>query len=240
MEQVVNKLCVLIPAYNEEGSIKDTVIAIYSALSKSSINHEILVVNDNSTDNTLLELENLCNEVDSLRFVNSELENGFGNAVRYGLDKWNGDVVVIVMADASDCPNDIVKFYRAIVSENVDCIFGNRFITGGSTYNYPFLKLCLNRIFNNILRLFIDIHYNDYTNAFKMYKRVVIDHITPLKSSDFSLTIELPLKAIKNNFSYHVIPNLWWQRKVGYSKLNILKNVRSYFSVLISFINNKL
>ena len=93
---------------------------------------------------------------------------------------------------------------------------------------------------NTILMFIIDPEYNDYTNAFKMYKRKVIECITPLKSNDFSLTIEIPLKAIKNKFTYHIVPNKWRQRKVGYSKLNILKNVVSYMSVLINYLSNKL
>lgn len=240
MEQIDTKLSVLIPAYNEEEVIESTILEIHNTLSKSKINHEILVVNDNSTDNTLSVLNNQIQFIKTLRVITSEYNNGFGNAVKYGLENWHGDVIVIVMADASDSPNDIVMFFNYLIKENVDCVFGNRFISGGGTYKYPIFKLFLNRLFNNILRLFIDFNYNDYTNAFKMYRKDVIKSILPIKSEDFSLTIEIPLKVIKKGFKYSILPNKWNQRKFGESKLNIFKNSKSYFLVLFNFLTNRL
>ena len=240
MEKVDNKLCVLIPAFNEEGCIRQTVQAIHSTLSQHYINHEILVVNDNSTDRTMSYLESLGKSINNLKILSNEYGHGFGNTVRYGLDNWQGDIIVLAMGDQSDDPYDIVKFYQTMEVKNVDCIFGNRFIKGGKAINYPFIKLCLNRIFNTLLMITVDSRYNDYTNAFKMYKRKVIESITPLKSTDFELTIEIPLKAIKNKFSFHIVPNTWQQRKVGYSKLSILKNVNSYISILLKYLSNKL
>ena len=89
------KLSVVIPAYNEENSIEETVQDLHSTLTDEKIDHEILVVNDHSSDSTeavLLELES---KILNLRHINNPTPNGFGYAVRYGLNNFSGGVVVL-------------------------------------------------------------------------------------------------------------------------------------------------
>lgn len=234
------KLSVIIPSYNEELSIEDTILKIYDELFRNNINHEIIIINDNSTDNTISIVNNLCSTIDTLSIINNQYENGFGNAVKFGLDNWNGDIVAIMMADLSDSPKDLVLFYNTLLIDNVDCIFGSRFIEGGEVHNYPLIKLIVNRLFNYFLMIISLERYNDFTNAFKMYKRNVIEEIKPLNSSNFSLTIELSLKVISHGFTYKVIPNSWDQRKLGHSKLNLLKNAPQYIHIVYKYIFNKL
>lgn len=231
------KLSVVIPAHNEEGCIEGTVRGLHTRLSAEEIEHEILVVNDNSSDRTEEILRSLQHEIESLRYVNNTPPHGFGFAVRCGLDHFTGDAVAIYMADASDRPEDLVKFYRILVRDEVDCVFGSRFIRGGRTYDYPRLKLALNRAANTFVQLLFGLRYNDVTNAFKLYRRHVIDGARPLLSHHFNLTVELPLKAIVRGYSYRVVPNDWINRKAGVSKLSIEEMGSRYlFIVLYCFI----
>src|SRR5215218_10478685 len=118
-------LSVLIPAYNE-------------CLFKENIPHELLVVNDNSSDDTELVLEELAKSICTLRHItNHAPHNGFGFAVRMGLEHYKGDCVAIVMADLSDDPADLVLFYRNMVAEDLDCVFGSRFMKDSSVHDYP-------------------------------------------------------------------------------------------------------
>lgn len=233
-------LCVLVPAYNEEQNLSYTIKNIYQTLSESNISHNILVVNDHSTDGSENVLENLCSVVPTLKYVNNAYGRGFGNALRYGLDHWQGDIVAIMMADTSDDPKDVIHYYREIDQRNVDCVFGSRFIKGGSAKSYPPAKLVCNRIFNSLLRLFVDRKLNDFTNAFKAYRRVVIEDCKPFTSENFSLTVEIPLKALKRGYTYSIVPISWTQRKHGFSKLSILKNTPSYFRIFRLYLTNKL
>ena len=226
-------LSVVIPAFNEEGSIEKTITEIYNVLEKKKILHEILVVNDNSTDKTLKILEWLSKEIKTLKYYTNSGPNGFGYAVRYGLQKFSGDCVAIMMADLSDSPNDLVLFYNKMVKDNLDCVFGSRFIKGGKTVDYPVLKKIINRISNNIIRVLIGISYNDTTNAFKLYKKETIQGLKPIISPHFNLTIELPLKAIIRGYSYEVIPNSWHNRQHGVSKLKIREMGSRYFFILM-------
>lgn len=227
------KLSVLIPAYNESESITETIDQLEIAFSEVNIDHEIFIVNDNSKDNTLQVLENLSKKYSTVKYVTNTGANGFGYAVRYGLEHYTGDCVAIFMADLSDSPNDLIKFYNSMVEGNYDCVFGSRFIKGGELIDYPFVKKRINRLANLIIRIVMRIKYNDTTNAFKLYKRHTIDGLKPFLSPHFNLTIELPLKAIIRGYSYNVLPNSWTNRKYGESKLKIREMGSRYFFILM-------
>lgn len=227
------KLSVIIPAYNEEDSICETLCSLYSTLKRNNIEHEIFVVNDNSTDNTEKALIELQKSIPTLRYATNKGPNGFGFAVRYGLERFTGDCVAIMMADLSDSPEDLVKFYNTMKEENYDCVFGSRFIKGGKTIDYPFIKLIINRIANTIVRFVFRIKYNDCTNAFKLYKKETIEGLKPFLSPHFNLTLELPLKAIVRGYTYTVLPNSWTNRRQGISKLKIKEMGSRYFFILL-------
>ena len=226
------KLSVVIPAYNEEGSIAETVNKIYNKLLQHNIAHEILVVNDNSKDNTENILTELKKTIPTLNCCTNAGPNGFGFAVRYGLERFNGDCVAIMMADASDNPEDLIHFYNKML-EGYECVFGTRWSKGGKVNDYPLIKKIINRIANNIVRVFMGIRYNDATNAFKLYRREVIVGLKPFLSPHFNLTLELPLKAIIRGYTYTVLPNSWTNRKYGESKLKIKEFGSRYFFILL-------
>lgn len=227
------KLSIVIPAYNEEESIAETIHEIEQTLNQIKIDHEVFVVNDNSKDNTEKVLQELSNLYPTLRYETNKGPNGFGYAVRYGLERFSGDCVAVMMADLSDSPYDLVKFYTTMLEGNYDCVFGSRFDKGGKTIDYPPVKKIVNRIANLIVRMVMRIDYNDSTNAFKLYRRHTIDGIKPFLSPHFNLTLELPLKAIIRGYSYAVVPNSWTNRKYGVSKLKIREMGSRYFFILM-------
>ena len=226
-------LSLVIPAHNEEGSIETTVSAFSKELLKKKIPHEILVVNDNSSDDTEKILKRLSKSIKEVRYVNNVPPNGFGFAVRCGLENFSGDCVALVMADMSDRPVDLVAYYRKMVDENLDAVFGSRFIRGGKTFDYPRVKLVLNRFTNTIIKILFGIRYNDVTNAFKLYRRETLDGLKPFISHHFNLTVELPLKAIVRGYSYGVVPNHWTNRKAGEAKLKLKEMGSRYFFIIL-------
>lgn len=231
------KLSVVIPAHNEEDCIEDTLRALHNELCAEEIEHEILVVNDNSSDTTEHILIALRHEIATLNYVNNTPPHGFGFAVRKGLESYTGDAVAIYMADASDCPEDLVSFFKTMEERHVDCVFGTRFNKKSQIVDYPRFKLVLNRVGNTFIQMLFGLRYNDVTNAFKLYRRHVIDGLRPLLSHHFNLTVELPLKSIVRGYSYAVVPNDWINRKSGESKLLIQEMGSRYlFIVLYCFI----
>lgn len=227
------KLSVVLPAYNEQDSIPETLRHLYAVLSREQIPHEIFVTNDNSKDNTAAVLEGLKAELPTLHYETNPGPNGFGYAVRYGLDRFSGDCVAVMMADMSDDPEDLVKFYRKMQETDADAVFGSRWMKGGKVIDYPGFKKTINRAANLVIRLLIGIRYNDTTNAFKLYKRETIEGIKPFLSPHFNLTVELPLKAYVRGYTFTVVPNSWTNRKYGESKLKIKEMGSRYFFILL-------
>ncbi|WP_013324417.1 glycosyltransferase [Gloeothece verrucosa] len=224
----------VIPAYNEESCIQATVESISQLLEQRQIDYEILVVNDNSRDRTEEVLKQLCDENPRVNYINNYYPNGYGFAVRCGLENFRGDAVAIVMADSSDSPENIVDYYYKL-QEGYDCVFGSRFIRGGKVIDYPVHKLIVNRLANAFIKVLFGLKLNDTTNAFKIYRREVIEGISPLISHHFNLTVEMPLKAIIRGYSYSIIPITWQNRKRGVSKLK-LKEMGSRYLFIVLFI----
>ncbi len=225
------KLSIVIPVQNEEECIEKTITDIIRVLNRENIDFEIIVVNDNSTDGTLRIIEGLASKYKNITIVHRIPPSGFGRAVRNGLEKMRGDIVVICMGDLSDDPEDIVRYYRKI-QEGYDCVFGSRFIRGTIVKDYPVIKLIINRMANTFIRYLFKIKNNDISNAFKAYRVEVIKSVMPLVSNHFNITVEIPLKAIARGFSYTTIPINWYGRKSGVSKYKLKQLQRKYlFSV---------
>jgi dolichol-phosphate mannosyltransferase len=229
----IDLFSLVIPAHNEEGSIVQTIQSITSLLDREKINYEILVVNDNSRDRTEELLQQLSAENNRVRYLNNYFPNGFGFAVRCGLENFRGDAVAIIMADSSDSPSNIVDYYNHL-QEGYDCIFGSRFIKGGKVIDYPLHKLYINRMANLFIQILFGLNLNDTTNAFKAYRKEVIGGVSPLLSHHFNLTVEIPLKAIIRGYSYKIIPITWENRKAGVSKLKIKEMGSRYLFIVLS------
>jgi len=219
------------PARDEEGSLPGTLREIHAVFSSANIPHELVVVDDGSSDRTWAVLQSLKEEIPSLTPLQNPGPNGFGRAITYGLDAMKGDACVIMMADASDSPIDAVRYWRLLNDEGYECAFGSRFIKGGKVVDYPRLKLFINRLANLFIRVVFKIRLNDTTNAFKAYRRTVIDGCRPLMSPHFNLTVEIPLKAIVRGFTWTVTPISWKNRKHGEAKLKIKEMGSRYFFI---------
>jgi dolichol-phosphate mannosyltransferase len=228
------RLSVVIPARNEAGNIGLTLDQLRERLQHEGIPYELLVVNDGSTDGTAEEVQARSAVDRGVRLIHNRGPNGFGYAVRCGLDSFQGDAVAIVMADGSDHPDDLVRYYY-ILRDRAECAFGSRFIPGSRVENYPKVKLLINRLANLFVRLLFGVRYNDVTNAFKGYQATVIEGCRPFLSAHFNLTVELPLKSIVRGYTYEVIPIRWRQRKQGHSSLR-LKEMGSRYLFIVLYI----
>lgn len=234
------KLSIVIPARNESSNIGSTIDCLRSRLIREGIDFEILVVDDGSVDATCYEVEERASLDPRVRLERNPGPHGFGYAVRYGLARFTGDAVVIMMADLSDDPEDVVKYYY-VLRDEAECAFGSRFIRGGKAVDYPLMKLVINRLANWFIKVLFGLDYNDTTNAFKGYRAEVINGCQPLISPHFNLTIEIPLKAIVRGYSYKILPITWMNRKTGISKFILKEQGSRYlFIVIYAFIEKML
>jgi len=225
-------LSVVIPARDEEGCISSTVEHLHVELRLHGIPHELVVVDDGSTDSTWETLLALCHRVPTLRPIRNEGLHGFGRAIICGLEHYSGDAVVVMMADESDDCRDVVRYWH-LLNEGWDAVFGSRFVKGGGVIDYPWVKLRVNRLANFFIRMMFGTKLNDTTNAFKAYRRSVIDGCRPLLSPHFNLTVELPLKTMVRDYSWTVIPITWRNRRTGTAKLKIKEMGSRYLFICL-------
>ena len=228
----LQKLTVVIPARDESGCIASTVEHLHLELRLQGVPHEIIVVDDGSKDRTWEILDQIRSKLPALAPVRNPGPHGFGRAIVFGLQHMTGDAVVIMMADESDDCRDVVRYWR-LLNEGWECVFGSRFIAGGGTIDYPRMKLLLNRMVNFGIRLLFNVPLNDTTNAFKAYRRTVIEGCRPLIAPHFNLTVELPLKAMVRGYSWTVVPITWRNRRTGEAKLKLKEMGSRYLFVIL-------
>jgi dolichol-phosphate mannosyltransferase len=228
----LTRLSIVIPARDEEGCIGSTVQHLHLELGLQKVPHEIVVVDDGSTDGTWSILSELAKQLPELVPLRNEGLHGFGGAIVRGLERASGDAVVIMMADESDDCRDVVRYWQEL-GKGFDCVFGSRFMKGGGVIDYPRLKLFINRLANFFLKTLFAIRLNDTTNAFKAYRREAIEGCRPLISPHFNLTVELPLKAIVRGYSWTVIPITWRNRRTGKAKLKIREMGSRYLFICL-------
>jgi dolichol-phosphate mannosyltransferase len=228
----IKLLSVVIPACDEQACIASTVEHLHLELRLHNVPHEIVVVDDGSRDETWKILRDMAEHVPVLNPVQNKGPHGFGRAIQCGLAHYRGDAVVIMMADESDDCRDVVRYWNEL-NGGVDCVFGSRFVKGGGTIDYPPVKYLLNRMANLFIRVIFNIGLNDTTNAFKAYRRRVIEGCAPLLSPHFNITVELPLKAIVRGFTWTRIPITWRNRRTGVAKLKIREMGSRYLFITL-------
>ena len=225
------KLSIIVPHFNEENNLE---IFCKNFIDKNLIeNYEIVFVDDYSTDKTKILTNKLHKSYQNFIFLNNNETKGLGGAIRTGIKNSTGDLIAIMMCDSSDSVEDLQNYYDLSIDGNYDAILGSRFIEGSKIFNYPKKKLILNRVFNYLVKILFLSDYNDFTNAFKIYKKKTLISIFPLVSENFNIFLEMPLKIIYRNFNYKIISISWSNKRIGESNFKIRELGSKYFFTLL-------
>ena len=231
-------LSIIVPVRDESNNIQD--VFDYFNNNLKMVEHEVLIINDFSNDDTLEKSKNLIIKYKNFKVFNN-LKKGLGGAINLGIKKAIGEYVAIMMADQSDDINDLIKYNNLIQSAEYDAILGSRFTKDSKVNDYPIQKLILNRIFNFFVSIIFFNSYSDYTNAFKIYKKSALLEIMPLISESFNIFLEIPLKIISRNYRYKIVSINWMGRKKGESKFKIKELGSKYlFTLIYCFIEKNL
>ena len=235
----IRSVNIIIPLKNEEKGIKNLIEKLTPVLDRIEKKINISLIDDYSSDQTWNILKQYEEKINYVKVYKNENATGFGNALKVGIDKNLDDAIIVFMGDCSDEPNNIIDYIKYL-DEGYDCVFGSRFIKGSKLNDYPLVKLIFNRLANNFIRILFFIKYNDITNAFKAYKKKVLDECNPIISQHFNINAELSLKAINRDFKYKVIPISWTNRSVGVSKFNIKEMSTRYFFTILYILLEKI
>ena len=224
-------LSIIIPVYNEIKQLNVTVKKL-PKLKKFFKNFEVIFVDDFSSDETFSFLKKLSSRHKYIKVIKNK-KKGLGSAIEQGVKNSKLKYVCIQACDMSDDVKDLKKYYKIISTNNIDAVFGSRFINGSLVKNYPLIKLILNRIFNNIVRMVFLTNYNDFTNGFKIYDKNTLRNLLPIVSENFNVFLELPLKIISRKYKYKIIPINYYNRTIGVSKFKIKELGSMYLFTLL-------
>ena len=231
-------LSIIIPVYNESKNVEKTVNNL-KKIKKNIKKFNLIFIDDFSNDNTFDILNKLSKKYSFVKIFKNK-KKGLGSAIEEGIKKSNFVYIAIFMADSSDSTADLIRYYKIISSKKFDAVLGSRFIKESKIKNYPFLKYFLNRMFNNFVKLIFLSNYNDFTNAFKIYKKSVLRNLLPIVSENFNVFLEIPLKIISRKYSYKIIPISWQNRKIGKSNFRIKELSSMYIFTLIYCVIEKI
>ena len=223
-------LSIIVPVRDESKTIEG--VFDYFNNNLKNINYEVLIINDFSKDDTLDKTKSLVGEYKNFKVFDND-KKGLGGAINLGIKESQGKKITIMMADLSDDINDLRKYNRIMDEKKLDAVLGSRFLKGSKVTDYPLKKMILNRIFNFFVGIIFVNKFNDYTNAFKIYKSETLKTLTPLISESFNIFLEIPLKIISRNYKYEITSINWYGRKKGKAKFKINELRSKYLFTLI-------
>lgn len=215
---------IIVPVHNEEETIAETLSRLRKEVKYSN---RVTIVDDHCDDGSLERLKGPDAAGDNTELVSNENRRGFANALRRGIKNVRGseDAVVFVMADGCDDPADINRMFE-LVKNGYDVVCASRFLPGGKREGGAPVKSLFSYFGNRILTVLLPGRFTDWTNSFKIYRKRVIDEISPL-SSGFEISLELAVKASEGAYSIKEVPTVWRERDKGVSKFGF-KDVRGY------------
>jgi len=189
-------ISIIIPIYNEEKTIEDTLLNILDVFQKQKIDFELIVIIDIApNDNSLEIVESLSAKHKEIRYFSRKNKQGIASAISLGIKNVLKEVTMIVMGDSSEDPNDLVMMAEKI-NEGYDMVFANRFSKKSTFRDYPQNKFFANRLCNNTIRLLFGINSKDITNAVKAYQTRFLKQIN-ITSEGFEIFVELPCQGLK-------------------------------------------
>lgn len=231
----MTKLSILVPAHNEEENIENVIRQIEKTV---AIEHELVIVDDHSTDNTALIVMGLIKEFPRIKYVNNPLPAGFANALITGFKNCACDTVVPVMGDLCDDLATIRLMFEKI-NQGYDIVCGCRYASGGKRLGGSKFKGTLSRLGGWTLNLLLGIPTHDIANAFKMYRKKVIESIA-IQSSGFEISMEIPLKGYYAGFKITEVPTTWKERSKGKSNFKVFKLLPRYLKLYFWAITTRL
>lgn len=219
------RLTIIMPVFNEGGNIES---AIEKLETDVSIPHQTLLIYDFEGDNTLPPAKKLIKKYPHLKLVKNKYGEGVLKAIKTGFEAVKNGAMVVMMADLADDPATVNEMYRQL-NQGADIVCGSRYSKGGRIIGGPWLKKTLSRLAGVSLHYLIGIPTFDVTNAFKMYRREMLDKINIESQGGFELSMEITLKAFFKGFKITEVPTIWRDRTAGQSNFKLWSWLPRYF-----------
>lgn len=229
------KYSVVVPAHNEGKNLKKLIKSIHKELLRDTNNFEIIIVNDNSRDNSAKVLQELKKEIKQLKPINRQGKKGVGYTIRSGFSKAKGEYIITMDGDLSHDPRELPRFLKAI--KKTDFVCGSRYIEQGRA-DMSLSRKIISGIFNFVFRGLIGLPVKDFTSGYRIFKKEIIDNIK-LNSTGFGVYIEIPIKASLLGYEFSEVPISYHRRSTGKSNLSYVKQGPEYLKVAVKGLTQK-
>jgi len=222
----MNKLSVVIPAYNESHRIAQTLQAVSEFLKKQSYEYEILVVNDGSKDGTAAVVEKLEASIANLKLINNSENHGKGWVTKQGMLQASGDVRLFMDADNSTKVDEVTKMLP-FFEEGFDIVIGSRRIKGAVIAEHqPWFRDFLGGTFRFIVHTLVPIGVTDSQCGFKAFSSKAAQAIFPQQRIyRWAFDVEILALARKNKFKIKEVPITWVNDAESHVKLSGMVNM---------------
>ena len=224
---------IIIPSYNEKDNIKKTILKVVRHLTNVKINYEILVVDDKSKDGSIEIIRELCRNNKRIKLIIREKNPGFGYSLVDGSKASAGEIIIWLMADASDDLNTISAMIKKI-EQGYDMIIGSRNVAGGSRGDQNKLKAFGSRQFSRLAKILFELPIYDITNAFRAFRKEIINKIR-LENSGFAISPEFAIKAHLKGYRLAEVPTTYSERKEGKAKTRLFRMGIFYYYLLFKY-----
>lgn len=221
-------ISIVLPAYKEAENLKKILPKIHETLGKANIAYEILVVD---TMQVMDDTEEVCQD-NRATYVKRENGNLYGDAIRTGISKAAGEYIVIMDADGSHNPQDIVRFYDEMKQERYTLVIGSRYCKGGYTNN-NFILRAMSRVLNITYRILFGLRVKDVSDSYRMYDAKALKSLK-LGCENFDIVEEILIKLSLtiDGFTVKEVPIVFSKRDEGESKRDLGKFIKSYLKTI--------
>jgi glycosyltransferase involved in cell wall biosynthesis len=231
----MKKIVVIIPAYNEEKTIKEVILDFWSYQHKNQYDYKIVVINNNSTDNTL----QIAKDTIEKNQINGEIifvkRQGKANAMRAAFHAIDADVFIMVDADSTYWSKDIEKFINPILNDDIDMVIGDRISTGQyAEENKRALHGLGNSMVKKMINYIFKATFTDTMTGYRGFSRRFVKNY-PILCEGFELETEMSVFCLEYRFNVLEVQITYTDRPVGsFSKLN---TYRDGLKVIITILN---
>lgn len=198
-------LSILIPVYNERAVVERSLALVLNAPLPESMERELIIVDDCSTDGTYAILQRLAAQEPRIRLFRHEVNQGKGAAVRTAIGKAEGDFTVVQDADLEYDPNEYPVLLKPLLDGRADAVFGSRYMAGVQTRVLPFWHSMINKYLTLLSNVFSNIKLTDMETCYKVFRTDLLKSI-PIRSNRFGFEPEITMKCAKRKLRIYEVP----------------------------------